>query len=176
MCAAVHLPTHAAWLKSRIQAGLLEELSKSAITGMMDRCRNGVGLSCFGSTRNNGTLWQRYGGRGAGVCVEYEVPADMLGTQLHPVHYPDEKRIHIDQLINAFLVPGSGRTVYEAALLSKPKRWADEEEIRYVSNAQSIAVELDRSIVSCVILGDALKDGTRERIAKCAARFVIANR
>ena len=82
---------------------------------MMDQGRIEIGLACFGRRPDNEFLWQRYAGLGAGVCIEFDVPSELLGAQLHLVHYLDEKRIHINELISAFLVRGSGRAVYEAA-------------------------------------------------------------
>jgi hypothetical protein len=86
-----------------IQRGRLESIAKPVFIGMIEQCRNEIGLSCFGAAPNNEILWQRYGGNGAGVCVEFEVPADMLGTQVHWVQYPEHKRLHVDQLMHAFV-------------------------------------------------------------------------
>jgi hypothetical protein len=152
-----------------IQKGRLESIAKPVFDGMIEKCRNEIGLSCFGATPNNATLWRRYGGDGAGVCIEFDVPADLVGTQLHWVEYPEEKRLHVDQLLRAYTDRDSAQVVYEVALLSKPSSWAEEEEIRYVSQRHSILVAIDRARVSRVFLGHELRAEVRSRIERIAA-------
>jgi hypothetical protein len=159
-----------------IRSGRLEVVSKPAIAGMIQQCRAKVGLACFGSSPDNEILWQRYGGDGAGVCIEFDVPDDLLGTQLHLVHYNRKKRLHIDQLMHAFVEKGNGQVVYDMALLSKPSSWASEDEIRFVSKAHSIQVAIDRARVTCVYLGNALRTDARERIQQIAPPAPLADR
>jgi len=159
-----------------IQNGRLEIIAKPVFDGMIEQCRNEIGLACFGATPDNPTLWRRYGGDGAGVCIEFEVPADLLGTQLHRVEYPKEKRLHVDQLMRAFVDGNEAQFVYEVALLSKPSSWADEEEIRFVSQRHSILVAIDRAQVSCVFLGDSLEADVRARIERIAGQVPLAER
>jgi Protein of unknown function (DUF2971) len=159
-----------------IQNGRLEIIAKPVFDGMIEQCRNEIGLACFGATPDNPTLWRRYGGDGAGVCIEFEVPADLLGTQLHRVEYPKEKRLHVDQLMRAFVDGNEAQVVYEVALLSKPSSWADEEEIRFVSQRHSILVAIDRAKVTCVFLGDSLGADVRARIERIAGQVPLAER
>jgi hypothetical protein len=159
-----------------IRSGRLEIISKPAITGMIEQCRGQVGLACFGTAPDSKILWKRYGGDGAGVCIEFEVPDDLLGTQVHRVHYIRKKRLHIDQLMRAFVKKGYGRKVYDLALLAKPSRWASEQEIRFVSQRHSIQVAIDRAHVTCVYLGDLLTPDVRERIQRIAAPASLADR
>jgi hypothetical protein len=143
---------------------------------MIDKCRNEVGLACFGTSRHNDTLWQRYGGHGAGVCIELQVPDDQLGRQFHCVHYPKQKRLHIDQLIRAFVEPGHGQEVYDLVLLSKPSSWTNEEEIRFISQGQGISVAIEPGAVTRVVLGDVLRTDVRTRIVELAAPIPIGER
>jgi hypothetical protein len=154
----------------------LESIAKPVFIGMIEQCRNEIGHACFGAAPNNEILWQRYGGHGAGVCVEFDVPTDLLGTQLHRVQYPERKRLHVDQLMRAFVDRKHGQVVYDVALLSKPSSWANEEEIRFVSQRHSILVALDRAQVTCVFLGDALSADIRARIQQIAAPVPLADR
>lgn len=133
---------------------------------MIEQCRNEIGLACFGSAPNNEVLWQRYGGSGAGVCVEFGVPADLLGTQLHRVQYLDRKHLHVDQLMHAFVDQKYSQVVYDMALLSKPRSWGAEDEIRFVSQQHSITVAIDRAQVHRVFLGEVLGPDVRARIRR----------
>jgi hypothetical protein len=159
-----------------IQGGRLERIAKPVFIDMIEQCRNEIGLSCFGAAPNNEILWQRYGGNGAGVCVEFEVPADLLGTQVHRVQYPEHKRLHVDQLMHAFVDRDHLQLVYDLALLSKASFWANEEEIRFVSQRHSILVALDTAQVSCVHLGNDLGADVRARIERIVAPAPVGNR
>jgi hypothetical protein len=162
--------------KIAIKLGRLESIARPVFTGMIEQCRNEIGLACFGAAPNSEILWRRYGGDGAGVCVEFDVPIDLLGTQLHRVEYPEQKRLHVDHLMRAFVDRNYGQIVYDVALLSKPSSWANEEEIRFVSQGHSILVALDRAQVTCVFLGDALSADARARIQQMTAPVPLADR
>lgn len=159
-----------------IKCGRLEGIAKPVLIGMIDQCRNEIGLACFGAAPNNDILWQRYGGNGAGVCVEFDVPPDLLGIQLNWVQYPERKCLHVDQLLRAYVDRNSAQVVYEVALLSKPNSWANEEEIRFVSQRHSILVAIDRARVTCVFLGNSLRADVRARIQQIAPPVSIADR
>jgi hypothetical protein len=159
-----------------ILSGRLESIAKPTFMDMVEKCRNEIGLACFGSASNNEILWQRYGGHGAGVCVEFDVPAAALGTQLHRVQYPYRKRLHVDQLLHAYVDRNYARVVYDVALLAKSSSWANEEEIRFVSQRHSILVALDRAQVSCVFLGDVLTADVCARIRRITAPAPLADR
>jgi hypothetical protein len=152
-----------------ISNGRLATLARPIIEGMIQQCRNEIGLVCFGTSRDNSILWQRYGGGGAGVCVEIEVPAGLLEKQLFRVQYSFAKSIHVDQLMRAFLDPNHVREVYTLALLSKPISWAPEEEIRFVSRRQEVLVRIDGSQITRLILGEALTVAVRKRIEEIVA-------
>ena len=136
---------------------------------MIQQCRNEIGLVCFGTSPDNSCLWQRYGGGGAGICVEIDVSTELLETQLFRVQYSSAKSVHIDQLMRAFLEPSHVREVYTLALLSKPIPWAAEEEIRFVSRKQEVLVRIDGSQITDLILGEALNPAVRRRIERIAA-------
>jgi len=159
-----------------VKRGRLEDIAKPVFIGMLEQCRNEIGLACFGSAPNNDALWQRYGGNGAGVCVEFDVPADLLGTQLNWVQYPERKHLHVDQLLRAYVDRASTQIIYDVALLSKSSSWANEAEIRFVSQRHSIPVALDRAQVTCVFLGDSLRPHVRARIEQIAHPIPVANR
>jgi hypothetical protein len=159
-----------------INAARLESVVKPVIQEMIDKCRNEVGLACFGTSPHNDILWQRYGGHGSGVCIEVQVPDDQVGKQFHRVQYPKEKRLHIDQLIRAFVKPGHVQEVYDLVLLAKPSSWAAEREIRFVSQAQGISVVLEPGAVTAAVLGDVLRPDVRRRIMELAAPIPVRER
>lgn len=159
-----------------VGTGRLSALAEPVVAGLIQQCRGEIGVACFGTAPDNEVLWQRYGGCGAGVCIELDVPDSLLGTQLFKVQYSDAKRIHIDQLISAFLDPAQAGTVYTLALLSKPSSWSAEEEVRFISRKQSVAVVIDGSRIARVVLGDALTPSARQRIERTASPVPVVSR
>lgn len=136
-----------------ILAGRLETLTTPIVQMIIDQCRGEFGIACFGTSGQNPVCWERYGGAGAGVCIEIEVPSALVGKQLFPVQYPEKKSLHIDQLLRSALGPLNRKQVYEVCLLSKPPCWSTEAEIRFVSKQQNVSVLLDGSRISSVTLG-----------------------
>jgi len=151
-----------------LTSGRLEFLAKPILAGMIQQCRNEIGLVCFGTSSENSILWERYGGNGSGVCIELEVPTDLLERQLFRVQYSTSKIIHIDQLMRAFLDTSHAREVYSFALLSKPLFWAPEAEIRFISKRQRVSVQVDGSRITCLVVGDALTPSVVQRIEHIA--------
>ena len=142
----------------------VEVHAKPAFQAMIEQCRNEVGLACFGTTWDNPIMWQRYGGSGAGVCVEIDVPPELLGNHLFRVEYPPARVLHVDQLLQACSDSAQARIVYSVALLSKPPCWASEAEVRFVSRRQGVSVHISGSFLGRIILGRSLDTAVRERV------------
>ena len=157
-----------AWkqLESLIDNGSLERLAAPVVASLIQQCRAEVGLLCFGTSPSNPTLWSRYGGNGEGVCIELVVPDHLLGTSLFWVQYTQEKVVHIDDLLRSHF--GKAREMYSLALLTKPRKWVPEEEVRFVSSSQNVSVRIERAQFSCIYLGEGLSDTVRERVTNIA--------
>ena len=123
---------------------------------IIERCRREVGVACFGTSADNAICWKRYGGAGAGVCIEIETPSDLVGQQLYYIQYPERKSLHIDQLFRSVLDLSHRKQVYEIALLSKSPRWASEAEVRFISKKRNVLVCFDTARISSLILGPRL--------------------
>jgi hypothetical protein len=159
-----------------VEADDLHTLAEPIILDMIKRCRDEVGVACFGTSSDNETLWERYGGHGAGVCLELEVPERLVGTELHRVQYWEAKGIHIDQLLRAHLDPSRVSEVYALSLLSKPKFWEPEGEIRFVSQKQKVGVVIDGSAITCVILGNSLAKTVADQVSGVSGAVPIVAR
>lgn len=151
-----------------LAAARLKFLAKPIFEGMIQKCRNEIGLVCFGTSSENSVLWQRYGGGGSGVCIELDVPSDLLERELFRVQYLTSKIIHIDQLMRSFLDTNHVGEVYSLALLSKPRSWAPEAEIRFISQLQGGSVRIEGSQITSLVVGDALAPSVRQRIERIA--------
>ena len=152
----------------------LRPLAEPVFNLLVSRCRDELGLVCFGSTATNECLWQRYGGGGTGVCIELDVPSALLNTQVHPVVYLPSKSLHIDRVLEASLEPQSVRHVYSVVLLSKPPQWAPEAELRFVSQRQGLRVRLNGSHISAIVMGRSLPESTRQGIQELLNRLPYA--
>ena len=142
----------------------IETHARPAFQAMIEQCRNEIGLACFGTSSDNAVMWDRYGGGGAGVCIEIDVPAEVFNNHLFPVEYPPAKVLHIDQLLRAFEDGAQARVIYSVALLSKPPNWAPEAEVRFVSRQQNVSVHISGSSLSRIILGQNLEAHARQKI------------
>jgi hypothetical protein len=142
--------------EAAILEGRLEPIARPVFVGMIEQCRNEIGLACFATSASNDVMWDRYGGRGEGVCIEIDSPDSLLHTQLHRVQYPRRKRLHVDQMLSAFTSRASAKIVYEVALLSKPASWAAEAEVRFVARQQDVAVRISDSSIVHLHLGSKL--------------------
>ena len=142
----------------------IEPLAKPVFEEMIDRCRREIGLACFATSSENEVMWCRYGGNGVGVCIEIDVPDELLGKHLFRVEYLAGKKLNIDQLLAASFDPALAGVVYSVSLLSKPLCWAPEAEVRFVSNRQDVAVRIADSNISSLVLGPNVATGTWHRI------------
>lgn len=150
----------------------LEAIARPAVTSMIQQCRADVGLACFGDSCDNGVLWHRYAGSGAGVCIEVEVNAELVGSELFAVCYCTNRRIRFDELAEAFLDRAHLIDLYRLAFLSKSPSWADEKEIRFVSRQHSVNVLINGRVTK-LILGQSLSDETRLRIRRAIGEAPI---
>jgi len=149
---------------SSISSDRLRELAPQFVKTIIEKCRTEIGVACFGTSDKNPIMWERYGGKGAGVCIEIDVPDALLNHMLYRVNYPPRKVIHIDQLIEASLNNVAGLAVYKTALISKPPIWATEAEVRFISNQKNISVTITGSTISNLTLGTLVDGVTTERI------------
>lgn len=147
----------------------LQTIARPFIDQIIDECRSQIGLACFGTSSDNPIMWQRYGGKGAGVCIELDVPQELLNKQLFYVEYPLSKVLHIDQLLDASLSGTQKQLVYSVSLLSKPRFWATEAEIRFISKQQNVPVRIERSTISRLILGPRLDPAAKLRVHNLVA-------
>jgi hypothetical protein len=147
-----------------VSNGNLEVIVSPIINSLIEQCRSEIGLACFSSSSDNEVLWQRYGGAGAGICIEIDAPSELLNRELFTVQYPLEKVLHIDQLLQSFLDTSQVPVVYSVALLSKTPNWSPESEIRFVAKKQNVSVRIEGSRISCVVLGPHLSHEAQQRI------------
>jgi len=152
--------------------------AEPVIDWIIRKCRDEIGLACFGSSPDNDTLWERYGGGGVGVCIEVEAPDGLFGWQIHRVQYWDEKVMHIDTLLRSRLEIGQQHLAkfYELSLLSKPLFWKPEQEIRFVSKRQKVNVVIDGSAITRIVVGDRVSRDVRKRIEKIASGIPTEDR
>ena len=157
-----------------IRSGNLEALGAPVIDEMIRQTRDEIGVACFAITPDNRTLWSRYADEGRGVCVELEVPDSLLGSQLHPVVYDDNRRIHIDEFLRSRSDLGAATGVY-GTLLTKTKYWECEREIRFLSKRPQVEVVIDGSTVTRVVLGP-MADRSVTAIVEHLARSISVSR
>jgi hypothetical protein len=151
-----------------IRDELVASIAQPVFQEMIDKCRSEIGISCFATSDDNTVMWERYGGKGNGVCIAVELPDQFLGENVFPVSYFDKKIIHIDKLLSTFAELDDGRLIYEGALLSKPLFWKPEGEIRFVSMSQNVHARMPGSKIASVTLGANLSAENASKISALA--------
>jgi hypothetical protein len=121
----------------------LKDISRPIIEDTIEKCRRGVGISSFSMTKSDARLWKEYGGDGNGACVEIDIPDHLVGQNYHRVCYVLAKVFHIDTFLESALFPDRIFQTYQNMLLTKTKKWEQEEEIRFIGNRQNVNLLFD---------------------------------
>ena len=123
------------------------EIKKQFIPAMLFAMqREKIGICALGESSDNEDLWNRYGNKHAGYCIEYET-GDLFKRQvLLPVVYEDERQtniclaivsIYIGQLVTLF---SEGKipvdlSQYLRLFVTKYRKWEEQSEWRIVGTA-----------------------------------------
>ena len=121
----------------------LEEIAEPIINDMINSCRNTIGVVSFSITKTDDHLWNEYGGNGNGVCIEIIVPEAVLNKTFFPVYYVPEKIFHVDSFLESALFHDRVFNTYRNMLLTKTRKWEQEEEIRFIANRQEVNMKID---------------------------------
>jgi hypothetical protein len=139
----------------------LKEICEPIFDDMKKKCRKELGVTSFSALKNDKKLWNEYGGKGNGACIEIDIPDHLLNQSFHPVKYITKKIIHVDSIFKSALYQDQLINTY-SMLLTKTKRWSYEEEIRFISNKQDESVKIDD--INGITLGDAIPDKALKEI------------
>src|SRR5258708_1635437 len=113
------------------------------IDNTIEQCRTSGGITSFSATKADRRLWEEYGGKGNGVRVEIDIPDHLVGHAYHRVHYVREKIFHVDSFLESALFPDRIFETYRNILLTKTKKWAEEDQVRFIGNRQNVNLILD---------------------------------
>jgi len=121
----------------------LKDIARPIIEDTIEKCRRSVGISSFSMTKADARLWKEYGGDGNGACVEIDIPDHLVGQNYYQVRYVLAKVFHIDTFLESALFPDRIFQTYQNMLLTKTKKWEQEEEIRFIGNRQNVNLIFD---------------------------------
>lgn len=116
----------------------IEEIAEPIINDMINICRNTIGVISFSIIKTDAHLWKEYGGKGNGVCIEINIPDRLIGKSYHRVRYVSEKIFHIDSFLESELFQDKAFETYRNILLTKTKKWSQEEEMRFIGKRQKV--------------------------------------
>jgi hypothetical protein len=134
-----------------LQNRRLEAIAAPVIRDVIDKSRNTIGIASFSATKTDDHLWSEYGGKGNGVCVEIEIPDNLLNVSFHPVRYVSKRVFHVDSFLESALFPDKAFDTYRNILLTKTRKWAQEEEIRFVSKRPEVNLIIDGRITEITL-------------------------
>ncbi len=126
-----------------IERNELETIASPIIDDLINECRHTIGIVSFSITKTDNNLWNEYGGKGNGVCIEINIPDSLINKSYWPVRYVPEKIFHIDSFLESALFKDRAFNTYRNILLTKTKRWSQEEEIRFIANRQEANLIID---------------------------------
>lgn len=152
----------------------LEEIAEPIIDDMINNCRNTIGVVSFSVTKTDDRLWDEYGGKGNGVCIEINIPDAVLNKSYYPVRYVTEKIFHVDSFLESALFKDSAFNTYRNILLTKTKRWSQEEEIRFIANRQEVNLIID-GYISEITFGTHVQADTFKQVAAKIINHCNAN-
>lgn len=152
----------------------LEEIASPIIKDVINSCRNTIGIASFSITNADNNLWNEYGGKGNGVCIEINIPESLIKKSYWPVNYVPEKIFHIDSFFESALFKDKVYNTYKNILLTKTKRWEQEEEIRFIANRQEVNLIID-GYISEITFGHHVQPDTFKRIEAKINNHCIAN-
>lgn len=158
-----------------LQHGKLETIAAQIVDDIVSECRAAIGITSFSITKNDVNLWQQYGGNGNGVCIEINIPNHLVGQSYHRVHYVPDKVFHVDSFLESVLFPDKRSETYRNILLTKTKRWSEEEEIRFIGNRQDVHLILDGHI-SELTFGPSVPAHVLEQLEARIASHCSANK
>ncbi|MGO9481020.1 MAG: DUF5677 domain-containing protein [Candidatus Kryptoniota bacterium] len=128
---------------------------------VINKCRSSIGVACFSLSGNEDVLWNDYGGKKNGVCIEIEISDKWLDKSLFLVNYVRQKIFHIDHFLSAVL--NDTLKIYRMILATKSDKWAYQKEIRFLSTKQNLLVPFNAKITG-IWFGRHLSSDLKKRI------------
>jgi len=152
----------------------LEAIAAPIIVDVINESRNTIGIVSFSIKKNDDHLWDEYGGKGNGACIEIDIPDTFINKLYHPVRYVSEKVFHIDSFLEAGLFKDQAFNTYRNILLTKIRKWSEEEEIRLISKRQEVHMNIDGRITE-IIFGPSIPTHTWKHVGSNIVRYCKAN-
>jgi len=129
-----------------LESKSLARIAEPIISGVVQDCRDSIGITSFSLIKNDKELWNEYGGKGNGVCVEINIPDHLVGKFYHEVQYVPERIFHIDIFLKSSLFRDKTIDTYRNILLTKTKKWQEEKELRFIGKHQNVNFIFDGSV------------------------------
>lgn len=152
----------------------LQIIATPILDDVINDLRNTMGIVSFSATKNDDHLWSEYGGKGNGVCIEIEIPDKLINNCYHPVRYVSEKMFHIDSFLESALFPDKAFNTYRNFLLTKTRRWEQEDEIRFVSKRPDVNLIIYGPIKE-ITLGAHIPNNTLKQVEASIVSHCNAN-
>jgi hypothetical protein len=124
----------------------LAKIAEPIISGVVQDCRDSIGITSFSLIKDDKELWKEYGGKGNGVRIEINIPDHLIGQIYHKVQYVPERIFHIDTFLGSSLSRDKAIDAYRNILLTKTKKWQGEKELRFIGKHQNVSFVFDGSV------------------------------
>jgi hypothetical protein len=152
----------------------LEEIAAPIIIDLIKEARNTLGIASFSIKKDDDHLWDEYGGKGNGACIEIDIPDAFINKLYYPVRYVSEKVFHIDSFLEANLFKDLAFNTYRNILLTKIRKWSQEEEMRLISKRQEVYMNIDGRITE-ITFGPNVPTHTWKNVGSNIVKYCKAN-
>ena len=156
-----------------LQQNKLKENAVPIIEDIINNCRKEIGVASFSITKTD-YLWNEHGGRGNGVCIEINIPDELVGKSYHRVHYVSEKIFHVDSFLESALFKDRQFETFRNILLTKTNEWSQEEEMRFIAKLQEENQPIN-GYISEIAFGAKVPASTLEQVVANIANHCSAN-
>jgi hypothetical protein len=152
--------------KHVIKNGLLQGIAEPIVEDLSNKARSEIGIASFSKFRNKSVLWERYGGNRYGVCIEFEIPNNLIGYAYHNVSYVNEKVFHVDTWLESYLNSSKVYDSFRNMLLTKNRdKWKREAEIRLITSEQKIKQPVHGPVTE-ILFGGNVQNSVYEEMMK----------
>jgi hypothetical protein len=149
-----------------IENGRLQEMVEPIMNQLIEKARRELGIASFSKSGNENRLWEDYGGSHCGVCVEFEIPENLIGVAYHYVSYVEEKFFHIDTWFESYLDESKAFDSYRNMLLTKNKeKWGSQAEVRLITSGQKIKQRVHGPVTK-ILFGGNVPNSVYEEMMK----------
>lgn len=133
---------------------------KQTLSELVAKIELETGICSFSTSSKKPILWGNYADCGKGICIEFEIPDELINILFFPVQYSKDRAV----LSGADLLLRQNE-MFNVILATKSIDWCAEDEIRSLSKKVNVAFPVAGNIKS-ILLGPKISKEDIDSIAQ----------